>query len=178
MNSQFTLPHIIGLLLKNHFTFELIPGKTTTSYRQHVLIQHPGHPTVYAVFGDEKNGSQLDSAYIDGQLGTKLRVNKQEFIDMLSKPAKDMRWTREMPAADQPNYLPLFVENMDLALVSGHAIILGEVEGGVRAQFESAFPENPFRTMILKTDERPTDFSRSFRGTFHLDGTITDVSFS
>ncbi len=176
--AKLTLSEITVLALKNHFPLELVPGKTEKSHRFHCLVNHPDLPELSLVFGDESHGYLFDSAWIRLITGEKLRVSEADVRELFESPVSVPRWTREMPWADGPKSLQLTPINVDLGLVQSIANVTKSAPGELTVAIPRTV-NSPYTHLVLKTDKQlDVDSIVNFTGKFHLNGTVTEVTFS
>lgn len=174
--TKLTLSETVALSLKNHFPLELVPGTTEKSHRFHCLINSDGLPELSLVFGDEAHGYLFDSAWISAIDG-KLRIKEHEVRKLLELSFIPPRWTREMPAAENPVRVPLHVLNSDLGIVRGSGIVVKHTEVGLLVAISAPEAQDPFNYR-LETEERPKiGNSVDFEATQSLFGYLTSVSF-
>lgn len=151
--TKLTLNQAISLALANHYPLEMVPGKTHASYRYHCLINTPGIPELSLVFGDEKNGYLFDSAWV-ATASEKVRIAESDLMQLLSTPYESVgHWTREMPAATNPERVPAHSANPDLGQVrAAGEVVRFEKEGYVlRSLLPSTFGEE----ILVKGGEQP-----------------------
>ncbi len=173
MAVKLTLQETVGLLIKNGFPVEIIPGKTERSVRHHLLVIHEDIPEFYIVFGDEAHGSLLDSVWVSSYNGA-IRVKEADLRALIEKPAALQRWTREMPAAPNPVKVDLTARNRDTGAVTGRGTYVGMGESGPKFKLL-----NSDLILELNTDE---DFDSSgapvnFEGTYRFPATISKAKF-
>lgn len=190
MTNKLTLQETALLLLKNGFPLEIIPGKTQKSIRHHVLVANGDVPDFYLVFGDEKHGSMLDSAWATARNGEKIRLKEADVRALIESPAKLERWTREMPAAPDTVRLPFTVKNSDLGLIADNGVVVGTGENGplvkvqelgyVASDFKDGFIPEPLvsseAVVELETDQKFAIGDKvSFQGAFRFPDRVTEV---
>lgn len=167
--TKLTLFETVALALTNHFPLELVPGETDKSHRFHCLIIHPDFPELSLVFGDENHGYLFDSAWAS-TLGGKVRVKEAEIRELLESKISVPRWTREMPAADNPVRIPLRVANPDLGTVVAAGIVSAHNDDTIELILESN------DRVLISTDERPKLGSHViFEATYHLNSPLSDA---
>lgn len=190
MANKLTLQEATLLLLKNGFPLEIIPGKTQKSMRHHVLVANGDVPDFYMVFGDETQGSMLDSAWTTARNGEKLRLKEADVRALIESPAKLERWTREIPAAPNSVRLPFTVKNSDLGHIADSGVVVGTGENGPLVQVRefgyvaSDFREGVDPEPILSSEavvelEVDGDFTVgqtvTFKGAFRFPDRVTEV---
>jgi hypothetical protein len=176
--SKLTLHETVTLALTNHFPLELVPGRTVgkggetgdnNSYRFHCLIQHPDFPELQLRFGDENHGYLFDSAWTSAIGGRHLRVTEAAVRALLESTPSVPRWTREMPASENPVHLPLRVTNPDLAHVIGVGTVQSNGDNGVEVNVEG-------RTLVLVgVGPQPLGSEVTFEGVFSYPATVNDA---
>lgn len=176
--TKLTLHETVNLALTNHFPLELVPGRTvgkggetgdSNSYRFHCLIQHPDFPELQLRFGDESHGYLFDSAWTCAIGGRHLRVKEAAVRELLESTPSVPRWTREMPAADNPVHVPLRVTNPDLAYVIGVGEVKLNGDRGVEVEVDG-------RVLVLDgVGPQPLGSQVTFEGVFSYPQTVKET---